>query len=567
MSTFADKIDGSKSLLSFESDSNQILLINKCIPEELLGELLCYVDYKSLLNCQLVCKRWKELIQKYVWRKKAELNVGHTLQCLSGMPWTAYYKICKKNPFDRNLIKNNSGQEGLDKHWVITRQGGDNWLVESPPSGVPPLPDDPIFEGKSSCFVTSYHLCKKQQTVDLIDEGLSPVLLDTLQPPIQVGEWFSSRWDCPAKYECMVSLLDKDDKELKLYRFRENLKDDKQMEWLHFNYEFTNYGPGVRKVVFKHGGKDSLYWAGHYGSKMAGASVIVKLDSKKFANASKKRRFVSKIKDFNFQCLSSGDNGSVLSGKYIPDDLLGELLCYVDYKSLLNCQLVCKKWKLLIRECVLRKKAELIFGQSLKSLTDVDNHWIVYYNVCKKDPFGRNLLKNNSGQDGLDKHWVITQQGEDNDWRVESPPVGVPSLPSDPILEGINICFASSLDVCTKQQLVDLIDAGLSAVILDTFQPPIQVSEWYGCRLNCPVYYGCVVKLLDDNDKELMAYRFEDDLADNDVQNKWLHFDYEFKNYGPGVRKVLFEHTGAATSFWTRHYGCKMAGASVIVKI
>lgn len=43
------------------------------------------------------------------------------------------------------------------------------------------------------------------------------------------------------------------------------------------SHEFKNYGPGLRKISFYHGGADKLFWAGHYGSKMAGACVYVKI--------------------------------------------------------------------------------------------------------------------------------------------------------------------------------------------------------------------------------------------------------------------------------------------------
>ncbi|CAD6204913.1 GSCOCG00003047001-RA-CDS [Cotesia congregata] len=296
MSGFISKILGLRQQrVPFEEDENNgLMLADKYIPEELIGELLCYVDHKSLLNCQLVCRRWKDLIREYVFRKKAEMTFGQSLQCLSNCedPWKIYYKICKKNPFERNLLKNHSGQDGLKKHWVITRQGGDHWKIESPPVGVPPLPKDPVFEGSNSCFVTSYSQCSKRQLIDLLDEGLSDVLLDTFQPTIEVGEWYSCRWDCPAKYDCIVSLLDKNDKELDVYVFRDNLEDDndKQNKWLHFTHEFKNYGPGVRKILFQHSGKDNLFWAGHYGSKMAGASVIVKVEPKTASGSPRKRK-------------------------------------------------------------------------------------------------------------------------------------------------------------------------------------------------------------------------------------------------------------------------------------
>ena len=43
------------------------------------------------------------------------------------------------------------------------------------------------------------------------------------------------------------------------------------------SHVFENYGTGLRVISFEHSGRDRLYWAGHYGSKMAGACVSVKI--------------------------------------------------------------------------------------------------------------------------------------------------------------------------------------------------------------------------------------------------------------------------------------------------
>lgn len=169
-----------------DEGDNGLVLSGIYIPEELIAEILCYVDCQSLLNSQLVCRRWKMLMESYVWRKKAEMAYGCLLHSIRDMPWHVYHTICTKKPFERNLLKNHSGEEGL-KHWGILRQGGDHWRVENPPVGVPPLPaDQPIFEGKQYCFATSYYNCSKQQTVDLTKEGLSAEIMDTVQPPIHV---------------------------------------------------------------------------------------------------------------------------------------------------------------------------------------------------------------------------------------------------------------------------------------------------------------------------------------------------------------------------------------------
>ncbi|KAK0169939.1 hypothetical protein PV328_010564 [Microctonus aethiopoides] len=263
-----------------ENGDNGLVMCDKYIPEELIIEILCYVDYKSLLNCQLVCKRWQNLLQDYVWRKKTEISIGHSLQSVKIMPWNVYYKICKRKPIGTNLLKNNSGQNNFS-HWIVNQQGGDHWKVENPPEGVPPLPEIPIFEGNNCCFVTSYSICSKKQIINLTDEDLS-FILDGLQPSIVVGEWYSGRWDCPSIYECIITLLGENDKVLDMYQFREHIMgDEKQNVWHYFEHEFVDYGLGLRAISFAHSGSDALFWAGHYGSKMAGASVIMKFKSNK----------------------------------------------------------------------------------------------------------------------------------------------------------------------------------------------------------------------------------------------------------------------------------------------
>uniref|UniRef100_A0A183EAT9 FBA domain-containing protein n=1 Tax=Gongylonema pulchrum TaxID=637853 RepID=A0A183EAT9_9BILA len=50
-------------------------------------------------------------------------------------------------------------------------------------------------------------------------------------------------------------------------------------EWQKIEHTFNEYPKGIRFVVFNHAGKDDQYWAGHYGSKMTKASVVVNYGS------------------------------------------------------------------------------------------------------------------------------------------------------------------------------------------------------------------------------------------------------------------------------------------------
>ncbi|XP_015520933.1 F-box only protein 44 isoform X1 [Neodiprion lecontei] len=265
-----------------ENSDNGLVLTDRYLPEELLSEILFHVDHKTLLNCQLVCKRWQLILQNYVWRKKAEAVIGQHLDINEETSWLLYYNICSKKFLEKNLIKNHSGKNGPRKHWKVITENGDNWGVECPPIGAPPLPiSEPIFEGKQHCFVTSYYNCSKQQTIDLIAEGVPPQLLEIFQPPIVVSEWYCSREDCPAAYEFSATLIDDSGNIMDTTEFRDTLENERQNTWFYIEHEFTNYGPGLRKVIFQHAGIDRRFWSGHYGSKMAGACVKVNLPKHK----------------------------------------------------------------------------------------------------------------------------------------------------------------------------------------------------------------------------------------------------------------------------------------------
>ncbi|CAM4618751.1 unnamed protein product, partial [Lepidochelys kempii] len=43
------------------------------------------------------------------------------------------------------------------------------------------------------------------------------------------------------------------------------------------SYWFRQYGRGVRYVHFLHKGKDTHFWAGHYGARITNSTVMVKL--------------------------------------------------------------------------------------------------------------------------------------------------------------------------------------------------------------------------------------------------------------------------------------------------
>lgn len=95
------------------------------LPDEMFIHILISIDAKTLLDFRLVCKRWQELIETFVYQEKAVLenkfvNNGQGYSSFSQigsndirkieLSWYVFYVINKYDPFNRNLIKNHCGQ-------------------------------------------------------------------------------------------------------------------------------------------------------------------------------------------------------------------------------------------------------------------------------------------------------------------------------------------------------------------------------------------------------------------------------------------------------------------------
>ena len=84
---------------------------------------------------------------------------------------------------------------------------------------------------------------------------------------------FASRTDNEGEYYLQVSLLDEKEQEIPGHRFDSGVNKALPDEWEKVEYTFFPVPDTARYVRFEDGGKDTKYWAGQYGVKMAGAAV------------------------------------------------------------------------------------------------------------------------------------------------------------------------------------------------------------------------------------------------------------------------------------------------------
>ena len=159
--------------------------------------------------------------------------------------------------------------------------GGDGWIVEEKAMGgflmTPEVQKE--NEGLASCYATSYKWCCREQWVDLERAGYSAEIMDKLQPVVEITEWYGARWDCGSVFNLRVDLLDEahtySGDPNRTFSFSEQTAERRGGCFHKVQHQFEGYGKGVRYIRFADGGKDTQFWPGQFGSKMAGARVRI----------------------------------------------------------------------------------------------------------------------------------------------------------------------------------------------------------------------------------------------------------------------------------------------------
>ncbi|KAF2900947.1 hypothetical protein ILUMI_05241 [Ignelater luminosus] len=263
-----------------EETDNGLCLNNVYIPEEIILHILAFVDPNELLKCSLVCRNWNKFIKSYTFwstlygRKYRDSKPKQ-------LPWYLFYCLLSTNYFNNNLLKNGNGQEGFN-HWNILFDGGNGFTIEDLPAGADPLPLDlPEFQNQTSCFATSYGTCRKSQKVQLGKSKLFRYILNSYKPHIYLSEWTAGRFDCGCIYKLRCELVrsDKSEKYLSKPCAFHQVNQWEGSTWEKIEITITEYPDDIEELIFEHDGRDTQYWAGHYGSKMAGGVLKLLFDS------------------------------------------------------------------------------------------------------------------------------------------------------------------------------------------------------------------------------------------------------------------------------------------------
>lgn len=245
-----------------------------------------------------VSRAWRDFLREpHFWRSMMKKSGNYSME-LNSMTDVIWPKLCYYTVCVPNLIKSSSEAGKLSfSSWkrssTLWRRfklssrgarwdqgGGNHWLIEDD-SIMNPLDYEDLCKengGSTQNYVTSYDWCCREQVIRLGDVGLSNEIMDRTRPSIEVSEWFRARNDCGSVFCIRVELLDARRELVKFFEESETTEQWVGGEWRKVSHVFDEYDVGVRYLRFADAGKDTQFWGGHYGSKMAAAWARVRFN-------------------------------------------------------------------------------------------------------------------------------------------------------------------------------------------------------------------------------------------------------------------------------------------------
>ncbi|XP_069466021.1 F-box only protein 6-like isoform X1 [Ambystoma mexicanum] len=250
---------------------------------------------------------------------------------------------------------------------------------------------------------------------------------------------------------------------------------------------------------------------------------------------------------------------AMLSINDLPEDVLVELLSHVaEYDLIHCCRLVCSLWRDVVDMPTLWKRKCQLEGFSPKGGIRIPDDWKSFYFLFK---LRKNLIRNPCAKEGFNS-WRIDEDGGDK-WAIEELPGGH----GQPIpLPDVKKYFVTSFSDCKKSQFIDLKADGYWEELMDEVQPDIVVTDWYAARYDCGCQYEVCVQLLSEDFIVLQEFCPEPVLIDQWSDAKWRQMSHTFRNYGPGVRHIKFQHGGKDRQFWAGWYGVRVTSSSLVIE-
>ncbi|CAD6195206.1 unnamed protein product [Caenorhabditis auriculariae] len=179
-------------------------------------------------------------------------------------------------------LREDSTMEQLEMESDVKFRGGLCLAIESPPQGC--LEQHPEVQ---TCFATTFRLSHYKVCIDLTKWGIEEWVLDYVRPTIRITELVAPRTDCASRFDLYARLAADANKSSRDYldpKYHSFCKletrewpADSGCGWNEVTVKISEYPIGMRFLNITSGGKDTQFWDGHYGPKMARLQVEIVL--------------------------------------------------------------------------------------------------------------------------------------------------------------------------------------------------------------------------------------------------------------------------------------------------
>ncbi len=241
----------------------------------IIRALMDYLDVQDFSRLFLLNREFSKLrFDTYIMRTFAKKliytvnnqNRRYTKLVIENSPYNDTFKseILKLMEISKNRVKNPYGVHEF-KEWTITQQGGNGWQIQN---GF-------CQKFRKSCFVTSYAICSmeiRKTFEEIFNKDELQGILDGRY--ILACGGFMGQNGFGGEGSLSITVYSKDDQ--KIFT-RTKSKNQPRMEYdkLSMVYRFDDSKELPHRFVFEVRGKDTCFWAGHYGARFSGLFIRI----------------------------------------------------------------------------------------------------------------------------------------------------------------------------------------------------------------------------------------------------------------------------------------------------
>jgi hypothetical protein len=304
--------DTENQTMSVSNSTNDIKSSNNIniniLPVIVMEKIFENISGNELINSViLVCKQWNSIIDNEAfWLRKCLKenkldNKQVTILHRFGIFKTKH--IYFSNLLKKNLLRNTCGDEKF-QYWhstetiqvnfenaqpkivrriiqdykeKIVKPNERTWQIETEHNG-----SEALFDANNNLlknFATSYYWAGKMQVVELdqfIMDLVEKCIETDLGLKLEINENYAARFDCGSIYKLNVYLVNVNYEIVDSYQFQDQMPQWSEAKWMLASHLFDVKKP-FKYIIYYHGGQDTQFWAGFYGSKMTNGSIRFKI--------------------------------------------------------------------------------------------------------------------------------------------------------------------------------------------------------------------------------------------------------------------------------------------------